>query len=103
MVSWVKFCGLGLVSVRGKGWVREYRPLITEGYGQSVLGLFIFLKKTKGVNPKRPTLKKNIPHSVYNNNNNNICLKSNIQTSSVDYAPHSGLCWPSTLTACSVR
>ena len=26
-------------------------------------------------------------YSVYNNNNNNICLKSNIQTSSVDYAP----------------
>ena len=23
----------------------------------------------------------------FNNNNNNICLKSNIQTSSVDYAP----------------
>ena len=46
----------------GKGWVREYRPLITEGYGQSGLGLFIFLKNTKGVNPKRPTLKnKTIP------------------------------------------
>ena len=44
-----------------KGWVREHRPLITEGYGQSGLGLFIFLKKTKGVNPKHPTLKKNSP------------------------------------------
>ena len=29
----------------GKGWVREHRPVITEGYGQSGLGLFIFLEK----------------------------------------------------------
>ena len=28
-----------------------------------------------------------ISMKMYNNNNNNICLKSNIQTSSVDYAP----------------
>ena len=28
--------------------------------------------------------------ACYNNNNNNICLKSNIQTSSVDCAPPSG-------------
>ena len=50
--------------------MREHnRPLITEGYGQSGLGLFIFLKKNKknvGVNPKRPTLKKKtFPHSFY--------------------------------------
>ena len=32
----------------GKGWVREHRPFITDGYGQSVLGLLISLKKIKG-------------------------------------------------------
>ena len=41
-----------------KVWVREHRQLITKGYGQLGLGLFIFLKKTEGVNSKRPTLKK---------------------------------------------
>ena len=30
---------------------------------------------------------------IINNNNNNICLKSNIQTSSVDYAPTNVLMW----------
>ena len=32
----------------GKGWVREHIPLITKGYGQSGIGLLIFLKKLKG-------------------------------------------------------
>ena len=31
------------------GWVREHKPLITEVYGQPVLGLFIFLNKAEGV------------------------------------------------------
>ena len=30
---------------------------------------------------------RDMPQHIINNNNNNICLKSNIQTSSVDYAP----------------
>ena len=40
--------GLGM---EGKSWVREHRPLIslvTYGYGQSGLGLFIFLEKLNG-------------------------------------------------------
>ena len=73
----------GRVSVSGGGetWGREHRPLITEGYGQSGLRLFILLKKTKGVNQKQPTeIQLNVLHFC-------LCWPSTVTTYSVCYTP----------------